>query len=202
MGRGEEQEYMKEEKAELNAAEIAANSMVEELEQELNDDTSTADIEQQDDATESNEIEEQCEQDETEQSTNEGAESEQDDEQSDEGEENVVDEEGDTEEEQQSEQAQENEAPDQDELSAIEKRKKRNENYKKGNNLLGFRRYRAGDLDPETTVYAMVIGPDQECRTDRDIKEVMNDRDLRGEIVPMRPLKPIKRGVKEVVGFS
>jgi hypothetical protein len=85
--------------------------------------------------------------------------------------------------------------------TAIVKRRKRNEKFTKGYNLQGFRLYRAGDLPAETPVYVMVVGPDQECRTDRDIREVMNERDLRGEIIPMRPLPPIIRQVKEVVGF-
>lgn len=99
------------------------------------------------------------------------------------------------------------ENPDQEpregvELTPFEKRKERNAKYTKGNNLQGFRLCRAGDIDPETPVYVMVIGDDQECRNERDIREVMNERDLRGEVVPLRPLKPIIRGVKEIVGFS
>ena len=72
----------------------------------------------------------------------------------------------------------------------LEERTERNKGLKRGGNLIGL-------MDGE-----VVIGSDQECRVMQDIKDVMVERNIIGDVVVMRECGTVTRKVVQKTMFG
>lgn len=85
-------------------------------------------------------------------------------------------------------------------------RKERNEGKSKGYAALGMRKMKVSealaDIGGDADVFVMVIGLDEHCRTDVDVRDVMKERNILGTVFPMRNMKPITQSEKTVTMFE
>lgn len=77
----------------------------------------------------------------------------------------------------------------------IEERKERNAGMKRGGNLIGV------FVDDEGKMI-IEIGPEEECRVMQDIKDVMVERNMCGEITVLRECGTVNREVVQKAVFK
>jgi len=88
-----------------------------------------------------------------------------------------------------------------------EQRAERNKELKRGTNIIGLRKVSVEDLrtlneDDDLELYIKVFDESSECRSDKDVRDVMIECNLVGTVLPVRPLPTITRTVKEVTAFE
>lgn len=91
--------------------------------------------------------------------------------------------------------------------TAAEVRKERNSKMTKGSTVVGMRKVALSQLVEESggtdhEVFALVIGVDEHCRNDADVRAVMKERNILGTIYPMRNMKPVTQKEKVVTMFD